>query len=112
MRTRAARGDIGGALKAYKALWDLLDVDYDIEPSQETQGLVVEIKQMPSLGQEPEALTLAPSLPNALRETAARKRLFVDSEPGKACSIEGQLDVMYSLPKRSPRALLVAFAPE
>src|SRR6185437_4504331 len=68
MRTRAARGDIGGALKAYKALWDLLDVDYDIEPSQETQGLVVEIKQMPSLGQEPEALTLAPSLPNALRE--------------------------------------------
>lgn len=77
MRTRAARGDIGGALKAYKALWDLLDVDYDIEPSQETQGLVVEIKQMPSLGQEPEALTLAPSLPNALRETAARKRLFI-----------------------------------
>ena len=77
MRTRAARGDIGGALKAYKSLWDLLEADYDIEPSRETQGLVVEIKQMPSLGQEPEALTLAPALPDASRAASVQKRLFI-----------------------------------
>jgi DNA-binding SARP family transcriptional activator/TolB-like protein len=77
MRTRAARGDVGGALKAYKSLWDLLEADYDIEPSRETQGLVVEIKQMPSLGQEPEALTLAPALPDASRAASVQKRLFI-----------------------------------
>jgi DNA-binding SARP family transcriptional activator/tetratricopeptide (TPR) repeat protein len=77
MRTRAARGDIGGALKVYKSLWDLLEADYDVEPSQETQALVVEIKQLPALGQEPEAPTLAPALSDASREAPAQKRLFI-----------------------------------
>ena len=45
MRVRVARGQIGAALQAYKALWDVLDQDYDIEPSPETQDLVVQIKQ-------------------------------------------------------------------
>ena len=45
MRVRVARGQIGGALQAYKALWDVLDQDYDIEPSKETQDLVIQIKQ-------------------------------------------------------------------
>ena len=77
IRTRAARGDVGGALKIYKSLWDLLEVDYDIEPSNETQALVVGIKQMPNLGEHPQALTIAPPLQGAARETSAPKRLFI-----------------------------------
>jgi DNA-binding SARP family transcriptional activator len=77
IRTRAARGDVGGALKIYKSLWDLLEADYDIEPSEETQALIVQIKQMPSLNQEPEAPTLAPPLQDAPREASVSKRLFI-----------------------------------
>lgn len=45
MRTRAEEGDISGALRVYKTLWDLLDEDYGMEPSAKTLQLVAEIKQ-------------------------------------------------------------------
>ena len=77
IRARAARGDIGGALKIYKSLWDLLEADYDIEPSTETQALVVGIKQMPSLSEHPQAPSLAPTLHGASREASAPKRLLI-----------------------------------
>ena len=35
IRARANAGDIGGALRVYKALWDLLENEYDVEPSKE-----------------------------------------------------------------------------
>jgi DNA-binding SARP family transcriptional activator/TolB-like protein len=41
---RAGAGDIGGALNVYKALWDLLDQEYDVEPSRETQELIAAVK--------------------------------------------------------------------
>lgn len=44
MRALAADGDLGGALKTYKQLWDCLEVEFDIEPSQETQDLVAELR--------------------------------------------------------------------
>ena len=44
IRTRASAGDIGGALRVYKALWDLLDTEYDVEPSKETQELIAAVK--------------------------------------------------------------------
>ena len=44
MRARAVAGDTAGALRAYKALWDLLDEDYGMEPAPLTQQLVAEIK--------------------------------------------------------------------
>ncbi len=44
IRARAAVGDVGGALRVYKTLWDLLDVEYDVEPSTETQELIAAIK--------------------------------------------------------------------
>ena len=47
IRARARKGDIGGAMKIYKTLWDLLEADYDVEPSPETQDLIVGIKQAP-----------------------------------------------------------------
>lgn len=77
IRARATRGDVGGALKIYKSLWDLLDADYDIEPSNETQALIVGIKQMPGLSEPPQASTIAPALHGATRETSVPKRLFI-----------------------------------
>jgi len=39
-----ADGEIGSALKVYKTLWDLLEQDYDVEPTQQTQDLIAEVK--------------------------------------------------------------------
>src|SRR5215510_3829019 len=44
MKAHAEDGDIAGALRLYKALWDLLDRDYGMEPSKATQDLVANIK--------------------------------------------------------------------
>src|SRR6202043_3321540 len=44
MRMHAERGDVVGALRIYKALWDLLDRDYGMEPSPATDELVAKIK--------------------------------------------------------------------
>ncbi len=44
IRARSELGDVGGALRVYKTLWDLLDADYDVEPSKETQELIAEVK--------------------------------------------------------------------
>ena len=44
MRTHAAHGDVAGALRIYKGLWDLLDRDYGMEPSLATEALVASIK--------------------------------------------------------------------
>ncbi len=44
MRAHAEDGDIAGALRIYKGLWDLLDRDYGMEPSKPTQELVASIK--------------------------------------------------------------------
>jgi TolB-like protein len=37
-------GDTAGALRLYKALWDILNEEFELEPSQKTQDLVVDIK--------------------------------------------------------------------
>jgi DNA-binding SARP family transcriptional activator/TolB-like protein len=44
MRVHAEQGDVAGALRIYKALWDLLDRDYGMEPSAATEELVADIK--------------------------------------------------------------------
>jgi DNA-binding SARP family transcriptional activator len=44
MRVHAEQGDVAGALRIYKALWDLLDRDYGMEPSPATEELVAKIK--------------------------------------------------------------------
>jgi DNA-binding SARP family transcriptional activator len=44
MHAHVSLGDTAHALRAYKALWDLLDEDYEMEPSAATQQLVAEIK--------------------------------------------------------------------
>jgi DNA-binding SARP family transcriptional activator len=44
MRVHAEQGDVAGALRIYKALWNLLDRDYGMEPSPATEELVADIK--------------------------------------------------------------------
>src|SRR6266404_3267309 len=44
MRMHAEQGDVAGALRIYKVLWDLLDGDYGMEPSPATEELVADIK--------------------------------------------------------------------
>jgi DNA-binding SARP family transcriptional activator/TolB-like protein len=44
MRIHAEQGDVAGALRIYKALWNLLDRDYGMEPSALTEDLVAKIK--------------------------------------------------------------------
>jgi DNA-binding SARP family transcriptional activator/TolB-like protein len=78
IRARAANGDIGGAMKVYKTLWDLLEIDYDVEPSQETQDLIVGLKQQAS--QAPPAATIPPLAlhqPGIPSSQATAKRLFI-----------------------------------
>ena len=40
----AETGNVPAALRQYSALWDLLDEDYGMEPAEETQQLIVQIK--------------------------------------------------------------------
>lgn len=47
MRSLAAEGDLGQALKVYRQLWDHLEAEFDIEPSRETQELVAELRSEP-----------------------------------------------------------------
>jgi putative toxin-antitoxin system antitoxin component (TIGR02293 family) len=44
MQVHAEQGDVAGAIRIYKALWDLLDEDYGMEPSPATRDLVAQIK--------------------------------------------------------------------
>src|ERR1700716_1336857 len=44
MRVHAEGGDVAGALRIYKALWDLLDRDYGMEPALATEELVAKVK--------------------------------------------------------------------
>lgn len=44
MQVHAEQGDVAGALRIYKALWDLLERDYGMEPSPVTEALVANIK--------------------------------------------------------------------
>ncbi|WP_417768057.1 BTAD domain-containing putative transcriptional regulator [Stappia sp.] len=44
MTSRAASGDFTAALRAYEELWNILEEEFDSQPSSETQALVVDIK--------------------------------------------------------------------
>src|SRR5664279_2637562 len=63
MRVHAEEGDVAGALRIYKALWNLLDRDYGMEPSALTEELVAKIK----LGVFEQPLAPGPADQRALR---------------------------------------------
>jgi DNA-binding SARP family transcriptional activator/TolB-like protein len=68
IRACAIVGDIAGALKAYRQLWDLLDQDFDAEPSEKTQDLIraVKLGQVGQLGYARGTVPPAPVLRNAV----------------------------------------------
>jgi DNA-binding SARP family transcriptional activator/TolB-like protein len=80
MRRHAEQGDVAGALRIYKGLWNLLDCDYGMEPSPATEALVAEIKlgvferpASPSvIAHEPEART-GRELPDGPAASTARR---------------------------------------
>lgn len=61
-------GDVGAALRVYKALWDLLDEEYDVEPSKQTQELIASAKLA-----QPEALAPAHKMPAQAKALSIRK---------------------------------------
>jgi DNA-binding SARP family transcriptional activator/TolB-like protein len=78
MRLRADAGDIAGALAIYKRLWDLLAEEFDVEPSQETQDLVVGLKlAQPSASQAPQPHAEAPFSGTGLAGVAGPATLAV-----------------------------------
>ncbi|UPK39514.1 hypothetical protein IVB18_21195 [Bradyrhizobium sp. 186] len=92
MQTRAEEGDLSGALRAYKTLWNILDEEYGMEPSVKTQQLIADIKNgqfesvAPSLAGDPAqqedpqapAADEAPRQSPALSRTAAKIAILVD----------------------------------
>ncbi|RTL65633.1 MAG: hypothetical protein EKK41_19815 [Hyphomicrobiales bacterium] len=92
MRMLVEEGNVGGALDVYKRLWNHLDAEFDIEPSEETRALAAEIKladgaasspRQPAMPHDAVRVTrigqpvLAIRLRNAREETKARVWRFV-----------------------------------
>lgn len=68
----ADTGNLGGALRQYSTLWTRLDEEYDMEPSAETQDLIVKVK---SQAGRREAAPLAQTLPGLADEGAGADAL-------------------------------------
>ncbi|MGL4323393.1 MAG: BTAD domain-containing putative transcriptional regulator [Beijerinckiaceae bacterium] len=84
MKARFDKGDVSGALGAYKALWDLLDEDYDTEPSRPTKELFAHIKlaeENQSANQPPPLLPTAAQSIKAPSSAAARPRIVISVAP-------------------------------
>ena len=61
MRACVAAGNVGGALSAYKRLWERLEQEYDVEPSRMTQDLIVAIKDGSYQAAEPAVVSREPA---------------------------------------------------
>ncbi len=96
MRAAATTGRTAQALRAYNALWKLLDDDYGMEPSVETQRLVAEIK-MGAYDSGAEKTTTNDHSPvtergrttsSALRDGAPEARLLLFVQPTDVTQID------------------------
>jgi len=77
----ARLGDLGGALRAYRDLWDLLDQEFGMEPSPETQELILKVKagefgetRAPEPARTP---AVQPAMPASLPSLAGRGQAIV-----------------------------------
>ena len=94
IRARAEAGDTGGALGIYKALWDLLEQEYDVEPSKQTQELIAAIK----LGRPvAEPVSRPDPPPAALAKRAARTIVLPDAPPPGMAAAKGWPKLMLSI---------------
>ena len=86
MHASATAGRTAQALRAYKALWDLLDEDYGMEPSAATQELVAKIKMggyEPQSQKEQEKIRESSVRPTSL--TRLQTRSFLKESPKQGC---------------------------
>jgi len=93
MRVRADRGDVAGALRIYKRLWDLLAEEYDQEPSRQTQDAIVAIKQAGGDGfalAEPAALADEVAEAPEVRVGVAPPRVVIGVEPFDVSAIAAE----------------------
>jgi DNA-binding SARP family transcriptional activator/TolB-like protein len=95
MRMYAEKGDVAGALRIYKALWNLLERDYGMEPSLATEELVAQIKlgafERPSGHAEADSIagmrarassaSLGPAIPRAAPEIKAAAKTCLVLRP-------------------------------
>ncbi|MET3842807.1 BTAD domain-containing putative transcriptional regulator [Bradyrhizobium sp. OAE829] len=100
IRAHVADGAIGSALRVYKTLWDLLEADYDVEPTQQTQDLIAEVKAaLPFSGASSNAADAPIPQPEAPADIKPA------TEPPRSASPAG-LDVDQLLAAREPRLIL------
>jgi DNA-binding SARP family transcriptional activator/TolB-like protein len=89
MQVHAEEGDVAGALRIYKALWDLLDRDYGMEPSLATEELVAKIKL--GVFERPLANSAAdnraPRAPNGSADQAVLPAVVDVKAPAKTCLV-------------------------
>ncbi len=76
MQAHVARGDTAQAMRTYERLWQVLDEELDVEPSEQTQSLYVAIKQ----GQ-PQPAPAAPAIP--LEDLMAPIAIVVEATQGR-----------------------------
>jgi DNA-binding SARP family transcriptional activator len=86
MLVSVQEGDIAGALRRYNALWELLDSEYDAEPSEETQRLAAAIKMGNIPTPKRDTWRVPPTVPLQLAETGAA--------PIPGSSLERRLRIM------------------
>ena len=87
MQSRAEEGDLAGALRIYKTLWDILDDEYGMEPSVKTQQLIADIKNgefetaiIPAAvtGQATPGAPVLQTQPQTFSRTAAKIAILVE----------------------------------
>lgn len=94
MQVYAGDGDISSALRQYKSLWDLLDEEYGMEPSEATQDLVARIKSGAFEGErrtesaEIVPLPTAASAPPVDSEPPPKRRLVLTVDEFNADGID------------------------
>jgi DNA-binding SARP family transcriptional activator/tetratricopeptide (TPR) repeat protein/TolB-like protein len=76
MTARLELGDTAGALQAYKLLWDVLEEEFDTEPSKPTQELFARIKMMEA-GVTPPALPIQEGIQRDIAPTVSPLTLSV-----------------------------------
>ena len=83
IRARATAGDVAGALGVYKALWEVLEREYDVEPSRETQELIAALRMdqhfAPAASPAPAQAAPSPAPGPPCRKTTGTPRGLPDS---------------------------------
>jgi DNA-binding SARP family transcriptional activator len=90
MQVHAEQGDVAGALRVYKTLWELLDKDYGMEPSAATLELVAKVKM--GAFERPRAMPVDARKPHSVNGNVSH------ALPGAAATIKTPARICLVLP--------------